>query len=75
MFRKPIVSTDFPAVGAQLENEYDGLIVNIDARSIADGIERMIEDKDLRDRCISNIGRESLGNTNEIKKLYKLIDG
>lgn len=74
MFHKPIVTTNFDAVGAQFANEQNGLIVDISAEAIADGIQRMLTDTDLRERCIANVQAEKLGNTEEMEKLYRMIE-
>ena len=75
MFYKPIVTTNFDAVGAQFENEKNGLIVDISAEGIADGIVCMLTDTELRERCIANVRTEKLGNTEEMDKIYRLIEG
>lgn len=75
MFHKPIVTTNFDAVGAQFVNEKNGLIVDISAQAIAEGITRMLTDTELRDRCIANVRAEKLGNPEEIEKLYRMIEG
>lgn len=74
MFHKPIVTTNFDAVGAQFENEKNGLIVDISAEAIADGIQRMLTDSKLREQCVANVRAEKLGNTEEMEKLYRLIE-
>ena len=74
MFHKPIVTTNFDAVGAQFVNEKNGLIVDISAEGIAQGILRMLNDAELRHRCIANVRVEKLGNTQEMEKLYKMIE-
>ena len=74
MFHKPIVTTNFDAVGAQFENEKNGLIVDISAEAIADGIQRMLTDTELREHCVANVRAEKLGNTEEMEKLYRLIE-
>ena len=73
MFQKPIVTTNFDAVGAQFVNEKNGLIVDISAQAIADGILRMLTDAELRERCITNLAKEKIGNTEEIKKFYQMV--
>ncbi|MCI5900096.1 MAG: glycosyltransferase [Lachnospiraceae bacterium] len=75
MFNKPIVTTNFNAVSAQFVNEKNGLIVDISARAIADGIMRMIMDSELRDYCVANEKSEKKGNSEEIEKLYQIIEG
>lgn len=74
MFHKPIVTTNFDAVGAQFENEKNGLIVDISPQTIADGILRMERDEDLRRRCVANVRAEKKGNPEEIEKLYAMIE-
>ncbi len=74
MFNKPIVTTNFPAVCEQFTNEKNGLIVDISAEGIADGITRMLNDSELRERCIANVRAEKKGNSEEIEKLYKLLE-
>lgn len=74
MFHKPIVTTNFEAVTIQFQNEENGLIVDISAEGIANGIIRMITDKRLREKCVTNLCHEKIGNREEVKKLYKLLD-
>lgn len=75
MFHKPIVTTNFDAVGAQFVNEKNGLIVDISAEAIANGIVRMLTDTKLRECCIANVCAEKVGNPEEIEKLYRMIEG
>lgn len=44
---KPIVVTNYPSVNDQITDEITGMIVDIAPQSIADGIMRLINDKDL----------------------------
>lgn len=74
MFHKPIVTTNFDAVGAQFENEKNGLIVDISAEAIAAGIRRMLTDTELRERCVANVRAEKLGNPEEMEKLYRMVE-
>ena len=73
MFHKPIVTTNFKAVSAQFKNGVNGLIVDISAQGIADGILKMLSDTALMRNCIENLKKEKIGNTEEIEKFYKLI--
>lgn len=74
MFQKPIVTTNFDAVGAQFISEKNGLIVDISAQAIADGIIRMLTDTQLRDTCVANLSKEKIGNTEEIEKFYRIVE-
>ena len=73
MFHKPIVTTNFEAVSAQFTNGVNGLIVDISAQGIADGILKMLSDTALMRNCAENLKKEKIGNTEEIEKFYKLI--
>lgn len=73
MFQKPIVTTNFDAVGAQFVNEKNGLIVDISAQAIANGIIRMLTDAHLRETCVSNLSKEKIGNNEEIEKFYRMV--
>jgi len=55
---KPIVSTRFFGAEEQLVDGYNGLIVDTDAESIAQGIIRMYENKNLRYNLIKNLKNE-----------------
>lgn len=71
---KPIVTTDFDVVGDQIVNEQNGLIVSMTGQAIADGIRRLVDDEALRSRLIENLKHEKKGNTEEIEKLYALLE-
>lgn len=73
IFNKPIVVTNFDAVRTQFENEKNGLIVDISSLAIADGIEKMINDCELRNKCVDNLSKEQMGNGGELRKLLDLI--
>lgn len=70
---KPIVVTNFSTATDQIQNEENGLIVDMDAQSIFEGIKRLIDDKELRRKLIESLTNESLGTETEIQKLYELI--
>lgn len=74
ILNKPIVSTDFDVVHNQLTNERNGLIVDMNGIAIAEAIIRLSNDEQLRDSLIENLKREKKGNTEEIEKLYRLIE-
>ena len=47
----------------------------MDKKDMADKIELLIDSKEERKKLIENLKREEIGNENEIKKLYAIIDG
>ncbi len=71
---KPIVVTNFPSVYDQIEHGVNGLICEMDAQSVADAVEKLINDKELRERLSHNLSQEKIGNEEEIQKLYDLIE-
>lgn len=72
---KPIVSTNFEVVYNQLSHEKNGLIADMNGKSVADNIYRMITDKKLRERIIENVNKER-NNTflTEVKKVEAMFD-
>ncbi|UVI31534.1 glycosyltransferase [Paenibacillus spongiae] len=73
ILKRPIVSTDFNVIHAQIQNEKNGLIVKQDPASIFEGIKRLISDKELRDSFEHHLSKEHLGTESEIEKLYQFI--
>lgn len=70
----PVVSTNFEVIHNQIVSEENGLIVDMDAKAVADGIKRMLLDNILRKRIICNLQKEKKGNIEEIEKLYCILE-
>lgn len=72
---RPIVVTSFPSVYDQIEDGITGCVVDIDAKAIAAGIERMILDVNLRLRLSENLRKETYDlEEAELQKHYKLFE-
>ena len=71
---KPILVTNFSTASDQIKNEENGLVVDIDAECIADGIAKMINNKNLIESYSSKLKQQHLGTESEIEKLYNLIN-
>lgn len=71
---KPVVTTCFATAYEQIENGINGLIVDMNGRAIAEGILQVAQDEKLRNRMIENLKHEKKGNTEEVQKLYELIE-
>jgi glycosyltransferase involved in cell wall biosynthesis len=72
---KPVVSTNFEVVHNQLTHERNGLISEMNGKSIADNIYRILNDDNLRNSIVAEIKKEE--NTTymtEVKKVERLID-
>ncbi|WP_209122911.1 glycosyltransferase [Alkalihalobacillus sp. BA299] len=73
ILQKPILVTNFSTAKDQIQHGKNGLIVEMDPSAIADGIENLIIDKDLRKKLTTNLANEKLGTEAEINKLYELF--
>ncbi len=71
--KKPIVVTDFDTVFDQIEDSVNGIITHKDHVSVADGVERLINDFSLREALCGNLMNEKVGNEEEIERFYSLI--
>ncbi|WP_456277304.1 glycosyltransferase [Bacillus sp. AK128] len=73
MLNTPVVTTRFDAVYNQMVDQKNGLVVNMDAESVFEGIMKFINDSDLYNRVVSYLKEEKKGNLDEVEKIYKLI--
>ncbi|PRD09376.1 glycosyl transferase [Bacillus sp. MYb56] len=73
ILHKPIVVTNFSTAKDQIKNEENGLMIDMDAHSLSEGIKKLIHNEELRNKLIKNLSDEELGTESEIKKLYTLF--
>lgn len=73
ILNKPVIITNYASSKSQLQDGFDGLIVPMDKQGCADGIVKVIDDKDLQNQLIENTKKTDYSNSKEIEKLYKLI--
>ncbi|WP_395064843.1 glycosyltransferase [Flavobacterium sp.] len=73
ILNKPILVTNFSTAKDQISDTLNGLIVAIDAVSIANGIQHLLENETLRHTLSSNLKKEELGTESEIDKLYSFL--
>jgi glycosyltransferase involved in cell wall biosynthesis len=73
ILHKPIIATNFSTVRDQIIDEVNGLVVDMNAKSLYEGIKRLINDLRLKEKLVENISIESLGTEQEIFKLYELL--
>lgn len=71
---KPILATAYATVKDQVENGKEGVIVEMNAESIAKGIECLVEDESVLNRIRNYLMARDYGNQSEIVKYYKLFD-
>lgn len=73
LLNKPVVITNYASSKSQLQDGFDGVIVPMDNQGCANGIVKVIYDKDLQNQLIENTKKTDYTNSKEIEKLYKLI--
>ncbi|MEV5025989.1 glycosyltransferase [Paenibacillus sp. LPE1-1-1.1] len=73
ILKKPIIVTNFSTAKDQIIHNHNGLIVDMNAAALNEGIRRLIEDKNLRLFFSEQLAQEQLGSESEIEKLYALI--
>lgn len=71
---KPIVATDYPTVRDQITEDKEGIIAEMTADGIADAIQRMLSEHDLRQSIANYLASNEYGNSDEIEKYRKVID-
>lgn len=74
MLNIPVVTTNFSAVGAQMINGDNGLVVEMNGESVAEGIMRLLNDKNLYNHIKEYQSNEKKGNIEELQKFYKLVE-
>lgn len=70
---KPIVLTAAAAAGILVDGE-NTIVTEANAESIADGIQRMIENPDMQQCFTKNLNGVDLSNRDEIKKLISFLN-
>lgn len=71
---KPIVTTNFDIIYDQLVDGENGLISQMNAISVANNIERILEDTTLKQHLVSNLKKEKISNESEILKIEAILD-
>ena len=70
----PIVTTNYPTAKDQIINEKEGIIVDMTPIAIAEGIERLVENKKLKENIHEYLINHEYGNIEEMKKYYSVFD-
>lgn len=70
---KPIVATNFTVVSDQLKNYENGLIINMEAEDIYEGIKELIENEKTKMILLRNLYNENLHVRNNIDIFNKII--
>ena len=74
ILNKPVIITNYATAGSQLLDGYDGVIVPMDNDGCAEGIARVIQDKELQQRLIENTKKKDYTNAQEVEKIYRILE-
>lgn len=74
ILKKPVIITDFPTSKSQLTDAVDGVIVPLNNEECAKGIIDFINNKELQKKIINYLESHDYSNSNEIEKIYKLME-
>jgi glycosyltransferase involved in cell wall biosynthesis len=73
ILNKPVVTTRFDTVFNQMIDRKNGLVVDMNADAICEGIMELIRNQNLRNNIIDFLQHEKKGNIEEINRFYQLI--
>jgi glycosyltransferase involved in cell wall biosynthesis len=73
MLNLPIVTTNFDTVGLQIEHLKNGVITEINPEAVADGIIKIMNDKELYNSIVEYLKREPKENTETVKRFDAMI--
>ena len=71
---KAVVITNFPTAKSQAQDGVDALITPQSVEGIVEGIQRLIDNPNLKEELEENVKKIDYGNENEINKLYELME-
>lgn len=75
ILRKPIVVTNYSTVKNQIIDGETGLVVDMNGKAVYEGIKKLIDSEALRKHIVDCQRTMCHGNTSEVEKIYKLIEG
>ena len=70
---RPVIITRYGTSADQVQHGVDGIICEMDNRSIAEAIYRVANDDALRKRITAHLAQADFGNESEVQKIYHLI--
>ena len=70
---KPVIVTNYPTAGSQIQDGIDGIIVPMDNDGCAQGIAAAIENKELLNSISTYLTTHDYGNEGEVEKIYRLL--
>ena len=73
ILNRPIVVTNYKTVGDVIEDGVSGLIAEMNPESVAEKLEVLLEDDDLRSRLVSYLSSQDYSNDSEVYKFLCLL--
>lgn len=70
---KPVIITSYTTAKSQVKENVDGYICELSVKGIADGIEELYKNKELRESLVNGCINSDYSNNFELDKLYKLF--
>lgn len=70
---KPVIITNYTTAKSQVKEYVDGYICKLSVNGIADGIEKLYKDKELRESLANGCVNSDYSNNYELENLYKLF--
>lgn len=71
---KPVLITNYPTARSQVKDGVDGCITELSVQGIAEGIEKLYLEPELRNRLADNCNQEDYSNTSGLERLYRLFN-
>lgn len=73
MLCKPVIVTNYPTAGSQIQDGVDGVIVPQDNEGCAKGIAAFIVDVEKQKRIVKHLQSDDYSNVSEVEKIYNLL--
>lgn len=73
ILNKPVIITNYATAASQLNDGVDGVIIQMDINACADGIIKVIKNKELQEKLVENTKKTDYTNASEINKFYNLM--
>ena len=70
---KPVLITNYTTAKRQIKDGFDGCITELSVEGIANGIEMLYKNEDLRNKLSNNCKNTNYSNKDELQKLYDLF--
>lgn len=71
---KPLVITNYTTAKSQVRDNVDGYVCKLSIEGIAEGIEKLYKDKNLRIKLSDNCKNTDYSNSSELQKLYSIFN-